>query len=90
MIKRIIFTVILLAIVIGVGNIIGDSYRLIAHDRIAVSQLEDSDENYVGMNASTRMMKFMPWIQFFIIVGVLWFIWAGYVKRKIKKFKAGD
>lgn len=90
MIKRIILTVILLGIVIGSGKMIADSYRLIAHDRLAVSQLEDSDENVIALNSSTRLIKFMPWIQFFIICGTLYFIWNGYFRRKYKELIAKE
>ena len=82
MIKRIILTVILLGIVIGINTMIADSYRLVVQDRLAVSQLEDSDLNVVALNSSTRMMKFMPWISFFIVSGLLYFIWGNYVKKK--------
>lgn len=85
MIKRIIITIIILGVVIGVGNIIGDSYRVMAHDRIAVSQLEDSDENLVALNASTRMIKYMKLIQLVLILSILWMIWGKYLKNKYKE-----
>jgi len=85
MVKRIIITILVLGVVIGVGNMIGDSYRLIAHDRLAVSQLEDSDENVIALNASTRMIKYMRIIQLVIIILTLWFIWGKYLKEKYKE-----
>lgn len=86
-ISRLIITIIVLGLVIGAGKIIGDSYRVGIHDRIAVSQLEDSDENLVALNASTRMVRYMRGIQFVIVLIALWIIWGKYLKTKGKYLK---
>ena len=84
MFKRIVFTIIALGVVIGAGMVIGDSYRLMTHDNLAVSQLEDSNENVVQLNASTRMIRYMRLIQVVVVLILLWLIWNKYLKAKWK------
>lgn len=84
MIKWIIIVALILVANLGLKPLLVDSQQIIVTDRLAVAQLEDSDENAIAMRANERVAG---WVTPVFITGSIALIGLGLYsdRKKIKE-----
>lgn len=87
MVKRIIFAIVFLVIMITISSMINSTFRLAIENTLAVEQVEPSDAVAIGINSMERWKGIIFLFEILITLGGIWLI-AG--KSTLKHLKESD